>query len=230
MKRFTPPLLGILWSPLFIIRRSLLKEIKKNILFVKGKTLDFGCGTKPYQKLFANSKQYIGLDVKTSINSHNHGQVDIFYDGNKIPFDNETFDSVVSFEVIEHLFDPANLLQEIYRVLKKNSYFVLTIPFCWEEHEEPFDYARYTSYGIAFVLQKCKFKIIKISKTTTTIEAILSLLAFYFARSLSNNLISKIISRLFLVGPINIIAVLLSTILPYDDKLFCNQVIVCQKK
>lgn len=68
-----------------------------------------------------------------------------FYDGETIPFENNSFDSIVSTKVLEHLFTIYELLEEFYIVLKPNGKAVITTPFMWEEHEIPYYFARYTT-------------------------------------------------------------------------------------
>jgi SAM-dependent methyltransferase len=50
------------------------------------------------------------------------------YDGHRIPFDDNQFDAIISFQVIEHIQDDRNFISEIYRVLKNNGIFILTTP------------------------------------------------------------------------------------------------------
>jgi len=42
------------------------------------------------------------------------------------PFEDNYFDAVTAFEMIEHLFDPDHFLDEVYRVLKLNGIFILS--------------------------------------------------------------------------------------------------------
>ncbi len=49
-------------------------------------------------------------------------------DGIDLPFKNETFDSVVSFDVIEHINDDKKVLIECRRVTKKNGLIILGTP------------------------------------------------------------------------------------------------------
>jgi hypothetical protein len=62
--------INIFFSSVFIVRYCLLNSIKKYSREIKGRTLDFGCGSKPYQDIFVNSTEYIGVDIKSS--GHNH--------------------------------------------------------------------------------------------------------------------------------------------------------------
>src|SRR3989339_748075 len=128
-EQFEPSFIGLFLNPFFIARRGLLKSIKELGIDIKGRTLDVGCGTKPYEKYF-NSSEYVGLEIETTI----HREVtkaDYFYDGGKFPFNNNEFDSVVTNQVFEHVFYPDGFLFEINRVLKKDGILLMTVPFVW---------------------------------------------------------------------------------------------------
>ena len=45
-----------------------------------------------------------------------------------LPFENETFDCVVSFQVIEHIADDKEFVREVHRVLRKGGRFIVTTP------------------------------------------------------------------------------------------------------
>jgi len=90
--------------------------------------LDIGCGSKPYESLFKNVTNYIGVDIESSGHDHTDSKVDLYYDGKKLPFDDNYFDCVVSFEVLEHVFNIEELLSEIKRVMKKGGYGIFLVP------------------------------------------------------------------------------------------------------
>ena len=131
---------------------------------MQGKVLDFGCGKKPYQSLFINAREYIGVDYEGEGHSHKNEQVDVFYDGKTIPFENNTFDSIFCSEVLEHIFNPDEILSELSRVVKCGGKLLLTCPFVWGEHEIPVDYARYTQFALKHLLQNHSFKIVLFEK------------------------------------------------------------------
>src|SRR3990172_12434356 len=160
-----PTFIGLFLNPFFIARRGLLKSIKELGIDIKGKTLDVGCGTKPYEKYF-NSSEYIGLEIETTMNREIK-QADYFYDGKKFPFSNSEFDSIVTNQVLEHVFNPDEFLSEINRVLKTNGKLLLTVPFVWDEHEQPYDYARYSSFGLRALLEKQGLKVLQHKKLGT---------------------------------------------------------------
>lgn len=159
-KGFNPPLR----SPYYFIRRELLKKVATYAPQLSGKLLDFGCGEKPYKSLFKNVTDYIGLDFENEGHSHKNEQIDFFYDGKKIPFDNESFDSIFTSEVFEHVFNLPEILPELNRILKVDGKILITCPFVWNEHEIPHDYARYTRFALEDLLKKNGFSVLKIDK------------------------------------------------------------------
>jgi len=154
---YRPRWYSIFFSPYFIIRYSLYKNIAK---FAKGlngckKILDVGCGLKPYESLFF-THEYIGIDVESGYWSEVDKKTNTYFDGINIPFDNNSFDVVLCTEVLEHASDPDKLLKEIFRVLKDDGILYLTVPFVWNEHEVPYDFRRFTQYGIKKMLNDNK--------------------------------------------------------------------------
>lgn len=147
-------------SAFYFIRNELYKKIKQHAPQLKGKLLDFGCGSKPYQSLFTNVSEYIGLDYNGEGHSHANENVDVFYDGNTIPFPDACFDSVFSSEVVEHIFNLEAIIPEIKRVMKEGAVLFITCPFVWNEHEVPLDYARYTQFALKHLLESNGFKIL----------------------------------------------------------------------
>src|SRR5579875_3035709 len=125
-------------KPNYLIRNRLLKNIQKLSSHLHGKLLDFGCGQKPYKNLFS-VQEYIGVDFENLGHPHVNESIDIFYDGHKLPFANETFDSVFCSEVFEHIFNLEEILKELNRVLKSGGMMLITCPFSYCEHEVPND-------------------------------------------------------------------------------------------
>jgi SAM-dependent methyltransferase len=221
------PILGMLFNPFYIARRALWKKIQMLGKHIQGKTLDIGCGSKPYEKCFL-STEYIGLEIHNTINLAIK-KVDVFYEGKKIPFENETFDSVVCFQVLEHVFEPEEFLNEIYRILKPGGKLLLTVPFVWDEHEQPYDYARYSSFGLTYLLQKHHFQILEHHKTVQNAGVIVQLTAEYFYKLAHNVKILKYLTMLFVIFPIICLGSLCSTFLPNNPDLFLDNVILAQK-
>jgi SAM-dependent methyltransferase len=147
----------------------LINKINRKValsLDYKGVVIDLGCGMCPYKKdILKVADHYIGVDWENSI--HDQSNVDVFADLAKpLPFPDEYADTVVSFQVMEHLPEPGLFLKESRRILKRGGEIFLTAPFMWHVHEAPHDYFRFTRYGLKYLLEKTGFMDIKISENT----------------------------------------------------------------
>src|ERR1700733_9563621 len=124
----------------------------------QGRMLDVGCGQKQYVPIFAPYvSEHLGIEYdesfaetfssKRASGSAGHGP-DLYYDGKRLPFDDRTFDTVLSAQVLEHTPEPLALLVEMARVLRPGGRLILSVPFSFRLHEEPRDYFRYTPHGL----------------------------------------------------------------------------------
>jgi SAM-dependent methyltransferase len=148
-----------------IIADTLRKEFITNTFKEQagaGYLLDLGCGIKPFYSTYSQyTISSIGIDVAAS--PHGTQTADIVYDGKVIPFGDNTFDTIFCTEVMEHVPEPINFLSEIFRVLKPGGKLIMTTPFLVPLHEEPFDFYRYTRYGIQHLLGSAGFQNIRIT-------------------------------------------------------------------
>lgn len=229
-ERFLPSRLSIVISPIYIIRRALYRQIADLAPRVTGATLDFGCGSKPYETLFTKATRYIGVDIRQSGHDHQTSKIDVFYDGKSLPFAGESFDSVVCFEVFEHVFNIRDVLDEINRTLKPNAVALFTLPFAWDEHEAPYDFARYTSFGVRHLLEQSGFEVLELRKSTTYFLAACQMLIAYFSQHVSprNKVIRSLIQLVF-IFPLNVLTLLLNEILPKRYDYFCNLIVLAKK-
>ncbi len=78
-----------------------------------------------------------GLQMGTWDNSG----LDIICDITDIPEPNASFDSIICTEVLEHLPNPLEAIQEFSRLLKPGGDLILTAPFCSLTHFAPYHYA-----------------------------------------------------------------------------------------
>ena len=229
-KAFLTTPLSILYNPYYIIRRGLYKNILYYSNYISGKTLDFGCGSRPYESIFQAVTEYVGVDIEKSGHDHRDSKVDIFYDGKTLPFSNASFDSAVCFEVLEHVFNIDEVIIEIRRILKPGGYLLISVPFAWDEHEAPYDFARYTSFGIQDIFKKNKFEIIGLRKTTNYFLAIIQILINYFYQHVfGKNKVLKIFLYIVIIFPFTLICLIINLFLPNRYEYYCNNVILMKK-
>lgn len=137
---------------------SLLIAARK---YIRGRLVDIGCGTKPYEKLLAPFvEEHIGVDHEATL--HDKSNVNLWGTAYNIPVEDEFFDSAICTAVLEHLEEPENALRECFRILKPNGHAIYSIPFIWHLHEEPRDFYRYSKYGIRYLFEKTGFQIVEL--------------------------------------------------------------------
>lgn len=213
----------------YYARNELLKAVKNYAHYINGKTLDVGCGKKPYKSLFSSS-EYIGLDFEGA-HDHSDEDIDVFYDGKEFPFKDNEFDSVVCTQTLEHVNNPNDLVKEIHRVLKSEGILLLSVPFIWGEHEKPHDYTRYTSFGLKYLLEQTGFDVLKQYKTLQDIRAIYQLKNFFIftKKNINKNRITKYYNGALLLYN-NIMGAIRYAINKEQSDIFIDNVIVCKKR
>ncbi len=122
-----------------------------------GRLIDIGCGNQPYRAWFPQASSYVGIDI----GGCNAADVVAASDG-AIPFAAEQFDAALCTQVLEHIKRPCLLLAEARRVLKPGGTLLLSAPMYWRCHEEPFDFYRFTPYGLRHLLQDAGFEIVEL--------------------------------------------------------------------
>lgn len=172
-------------SPFFVSRHLLRRDVGDAVrrFSFSGRILDQGCGQKPYRSLFKSATEYTGIDFPAfSANKDGEqGCPDVLFDEDyvrtlSLPFESESFDHSVAFQVLEHHPDPRQMLSEMARVIKPGGLILLTMPFMGGLHEEPHDYQRLTPYGFAELLPQVGCEALWIKKQGSLASTIALLL------------------------------------------------------
>lgn len=227
-EQFNPGLAGFITNPFFIARRGLYLHIRKLAPRLSGRILDVGCGTKPYKDLF-RYEEYVGLDIDTTLNREEK-DIDVFYDGNIFPLPDKSFDAILCNQVFEHVFNPEFFLKEMNRVLKPGGNCLVTVPFVWDEHEQPYDYARYSSFGLRSAFEKAGFKVLQQEKSVRDLRVLVQLLNGYLYKKTVKYRALKIIVILCVMFPVNLIGIPLAWLLPANDDLYLDNILLAQKE
>lgn len=190
------------------------ETLEKNFQYIKGTVYDLGCGERPYEEdILKVADKYIGVDWGGTL--HNL-KADIVSDLNKpLPIDSEVADTVTSFQVMEHLCEPQTMLNEAFRILKKDGNIILTVPFQWWVHEAPYDYFRYTLYGLRYMFEKAGFEDIKVTSNTGFFSMWILKMNYFSARFIRGPKLLKLLIR----GILTPIWFLSQILAPYLDKL-----------
>jgi SAM-dependent methyltransferase len=95
--------------------------------YLKGRVLDVGCGIGDF---LAYKKDTVGVDINEyslewcRLQGHQVEKMDADY----LPFDDESYDSIIMDNVLEHIESPEVIIGEIHRVLDKNGIFLVGVP------------------------------------------------------------------------------------------------------
>jgi len=228
-QNFFPTFLGFFFNPFWIARRGLASAMKDFSAELHGKLLDVGCGSKPYESLF-NVSSYIGLDIENE-GTIKRGVADYFYDGGQFPFGHSEFDSVLCNQVLEHVFNPDDFIGEINRVLKPAGKLLLTVPFVWDEHEQPYDYARYSSFGLRSLLEKNGFIVLDHRKLGTDMSTLFQLTnAYLYKVTLTWPKLLRNLNTMTTMAFISMAGVLCAKLFPENSDLFLDHIILVQKQ
>jgi hypothetical protein len=97
--------------------------------------------------------QYMSVDRENSFHDQHH--VNFFADFSELfPLNNDYADTMVSFQITEHLTGPSFLSSEYYRTLRPCEGLCITVPFMWRVRRPPYDYLRFTRHDSQYLLQK----------------------------------------------------------------------------
>ncbi|BAZ15505.1 hypothetical protein NIES4071_73770 [Calothrix sp. NIES-4071] len=152
----------------FIGRRRILdKLILRLNLPENAKILEAGCGTGGNLLFLARHGQVEAMELEETARIFaNQRQVTTVKAGSlpdKIPFENEKYDLIVAFDVIEHLDDDVAALQALRNHLKCDGWLVLTVPayqFLWSHHDDINHHRRrYRLKGLQQVVRKADFTV-----------------------------------------------------------------------
>jgi SAM-dependent methyltransferase len=229
-EQFNPSFLGLFINPFYFARKAIFNNIRSYASNIRGNTLDIGCGTKPYEKLF-ECENYIGLDTINSGHNHEFSSIDIKYDGEHMPFENNFFDSAVCFEVLEAIYEPKSFLKEVNRVLKSGGIALFTVPFIWDEHDQPFDYARYSSFGLKHLFEDQGFIVLKSSKYLDDPRLIFLLVNAYIHKVVKRILPNRILSYIIILPLTSFNNILghISLIFPKNKDLYFGNIFLLKK-
>jgi SAM-dependent methyltransferase len=120
------------------------------------RVLDAGAGEGKFAGAFERQR-YTGLDLGIGDTDWNYSGLDALGDLERLPFPDDCFDGCINIVTLEHVREPAAVVQELYRTLKPGGSILLVTPHEWEEHQQPHDYFRFTRFGMEYLLQKAGF-------------------------------------------------------------------------
>jgi SAM-dependent methyltransferase len=139
-----------------LVRTLMNLELKKYKIY--GEVLDIGGGINPSYFNFlqaGNSVHVKAIDGKNMA---------IDFEKDKLPAADESVDCVLMFNILEHIYNHNFLVQETFRVIKKQGLVLGFVPFLINYHPDPHDYFRYTEESLRKIFNQAGFTEIEIKE------------------------------------------------------------------
>jgi SAM-dependent methyltransferase len=153
--RAAPP-----WHRLAYVVRELPRALERLSRELRvpagGRVLDYGCERMPYRRFFGDDVQFVGADLPGNADA----PLTLEPDGS-VPVADETFDAVLSTQVLEHVEDPALHLSECLRVLRPGGRLLLSTHGIMVWHPDPVDNWRWTCEGLRRVVREAGFEVVR---------------------------------------------------------------------
>lgn len=162
---------------------TLYKDLRKFLKPRSGKLLDIGCGNSPYEHLISKNCEYIGIDIEGQREFKYDNKKISYFDGTNIPMPDESVNTIMCTEVLEHVARPEKLIKEMFRVLENNGSIIISIPWSARFHYIPHDYYRYTPSALKLLFKD--FKSLKIKTRGSDVTSICAKIIVASVRTLT---------------------------------------------
>lgn len=134
------------------------------------RVLDAGAGELPYQKLFTHTR-YESTDQGLA---YQPSGLDYLADLSALPVQTGAYDHIICTQVLEHVPEPGRMLGEFCRLLKPGGKLWLSAPLFYPEHQIPYDYYRFTRFGLRYLHEQAGFVVEEIEP----LEGLMGVLAY----------------------------------------------------
>ncbi|MCK4351967.1 class I SAM-dependent methyltransferase [candidate division WOR-3 bacterium] len=232
-----------IFNPRYLANYYLNKSIYSSTAHARGILLDVGCGNKPYIKLFKSRiDRYFGLDSPKTSQVMAGAKPEIIGDVNfSLPIKSKSIDTILLLQVLEHLNDPENTISEAWRVLKNRGCLILSTRQIYPVHGEPYDFFRYTRYGLKYLIEKNGFHILKMEANGSlwsTIGAMFNIWVFSYLFRTNNKKLNRLLLvlkalltpfLLMLFALTNLLCLGLDNLFPKIDNFASNWFILAKK-
>jgi len=153
------------WFMVYVNVLLMREKLGRYASLMRGVLLDIGAGNKPYRTFF-NVDKYIGVNSLGHYRSHVPSDVrentDIWIDRTPpLPFADSAFESIVCFQVLAVIDEPARFFAELARLLKPGGHLLLSTDFLYPKWAEN-DCFRYTDVSLRHFAQTHGFDVLAI--------------------------------------------------------------------
>jgi SAM-dependent methyltransferase len=145
---------------------------------------DIGCGEQPLRlQVEALGGVYTGIDVTQNTGN----SVGIIASCTDVPLPNYYFNVILCTEVLEHVSDSYKAFRELARLLKPGGFLIVTMPFAYPLHEEPYDFVRFTPYQFREYAENNDLQVLELTTSGNEIEVIATVWDVMWRQMLKDN-------------------------------------------
>jgi ubiquinone/menaquinone biosynthesis C-methylase UbiE len=123
------------------------------------RVLDAGSGDGHWREHLPKDIRYVGVDLGVGDKAVDYSHLDAKADLHALPLRSSSFDAAISIQVLEHMKQPWRALDELSRVLKPGGVLFLSTPQGEAQHQVPYDFFRYTPFGLRSLLEERGFAV-----------------------------------------------------------------------
>jgi SAM-dependent methyltransferase len=209
--RYLQPLKGSMLHPQWLSDRfhARSREHLKDI--IGGRVLDIGSGDSDHSSLLGVDVRLIRMDYPDT-NAWYRVKPDVYADATCLPVPDDSMNSILLLEVMEHIFEYRQVMRECRRALAAGGQLFLSVPFVYPVHDAPHDYHRFTIHGLVAELSRAGFEVENVSAHGNSILVALQMLNLSLLELVKNSL-----RKHFLLGiglaPVVYLACLLNNVL-----------------
>jgi hypothetical protein len=168
---------------------------------------------KSFNKIKKNKKNYnvlnigAGGEIKNIIRKNFKKVFEIDIDSRRNPDQiidlcNDRFSKIIRckpnlvciFEVLEHTTNPLKAVNNIYKIINKGDFVLASVPFIFHIHDEPYDYFRFTKFGLKLLFKD--FANVKIYERNGWLEAIF---VIFIRLEKEKNILSRLLGKTFTI-------------------------------
>lgn len=145
--------------------------------YARGRLLDLGCGKVPlYQAYKDTTTEVVCVDWEGAAKHSPH--LDLEQDiTQELPFDDDSFDTIIVSDVMEHIPEPAGVWAQLNRLLAPGGYVLLNVPYYYPIHEAPYDFFRYTEFALRRFAEEANLEVVVFQPLGGSPEVIADILA-----------------------------------------------------
>lgn len=209
------------------------RRLPQGIDSARGIVVDIGAADRWVASRLPDDAHYLALDYPATSERFYDSRPDIFGDASHLPIGDSRIDHVVCLQVVEHLRDPSGALCEMRRVLRPGGCAWLSIPFVYPIHNEPYDFQRYTEFGLRREAENAGFEFVSIERSHHALHASAFVLCLSIAGGVdSQRGPAKLLLLPFAVAAItsiNVAAWVAASLWPDWDKMTLDYLLVLRK-